>query len=417
MKTHPLSQLNTTTFNAGRTAVFSDFDGSFMPFRHNDICTGKILSQINKQDCFNKLFQNYASFLQKAQQDLELIITTGRSKLEYEYFVSKIKKLGLFYQAPSKLITRDGKDCYKIQNGEYFINEKRQQSIEQQANWNRHKIENDLANILHNNFHNICIIQAPINKNESDYETLSLESRLKNLTNKEKMNYASFASDDSLFIEIALSERFDSSKIGYLFKTYLKENNIKAKINICNEDKNTYLPQYDNDGRFKLKPGKLIRISPLIDKESITKLNDVYQELDFNIKNKTDNLVVAIGDGSNDEAMLNPLNYLSIYGYSCKKDYDNVLTNEDTLSLIAQLPFAAIIVGEDKSLENLRNFATELDRRGIKKIYVCKNSEQGFLPQLRKAISDYGNQNEEFKYSMNSQLFQEILTGDYSYDY
>lgn len=416
MKINQISQLNTTNFNAGKTTVFSDFDGSYMPFRHIDICKGRILSQSNKKDSFNKLFKGYADFLKKAKQDIELVITTGRSKLEYDYFINKAKEFGLFYQPPSKLITRDGNDYYSIRNDSYEINETRQQNIEKQTNWNKQKIKDDLKNILNSNFKDICIINSPINKNEYDYEDLSLEQNLKNLTNKEKMYYVSFTEGDNLLLEVAFSEKLDSSKIKQLFERYIKDNGIQAEINMYEEDNNTYLPQYDSDNNFKLKPGKFIRITPKIDNEKITKINDVKQELEFNIKNKTDNLVVAIGDSSNDEIMLNPLNYLSIYGYKPEKGYSKILNNQEILNLIAQMPFAAIIVGENSSLDNIRQLGTELEQRGIKKIYTCKDSEKGFLPQLKRAISDYGKQNEEFKYSMNTLLFEEVLAGGYQYD-
>lgn len=416
MKINQISQFNTINFNAGKTTVFSDFDGSYMPFRHIDICKGRILAQTDKKDSFNKLFKGYAAFLEKAKQDIELIITTGRSKLEYDYFIKKAKECGLFYQFPSKLITRDGNDYYNIKNDSYAINEVRQQNIEMQTNWNKQKIQDDLTNILKTSFKDICIINSPINKNEYDYDDLSLEQTLKKLTNKEKMYYISFAEGDNLFLEAAFSEKLDSSRIKQLFERYIKDNNIQAEVDLYTEENNTYLPQYDSDDSFKLKPGKLIRITPKINNEKITKINDVKQELEFNIKNKTDDLVVAIGDSSNDEIMLNPLNYLSIYGYKPEKDYRKILNNQEVLNLIAQMPFAAIIVGENQSLGKIRQLGSELEQRGIKKIYACKDSEKGFLPQLKRALADYGKQNEEFKYSMNTLLFEEVLTGGYQYD-
>lgn len=417
MKIQPLSQFNTTSFNAGKTTVFTDFDGSYMPFKHHDVCNSELFSHFKQRDSFNKIFQGYANFLQKAQQDIEFIITTGRSKPEYDYFIDKVKKLGLFYQSPSRLITRDGNDYYCFQNGEFLINKVRQQNIEQQTNWNKQKIENDLEKILQNSFRNICIVNTPINKNKFDYEDQSLEHRLEFLTNKEKMHYASFTNGDNLFIEIALNENFDIAKIYQVIDKYIKENNIKAKVNMYNEERSTYLPQYEESGSCKLKPGKLIRISPLFNNESITKLNDVKKELEFNIKNRTDDLVVVVGDAGNDEVMLNPLNYLSIYGYNKEQDYNKILSDNEALELIAQMPFAAIIVGEDKSLDNLRKLGLELEQKGIKKIYTYRNQLNGFLPQLKRAISDYGKQNEEFKYSMNTQLFKEVLSGGDSYDY
>lgn len=311
------------------------------------------------------LTQGYANFLQKAQQDIEFIITTGRSKLEYDYFIDKVKKVGLFYQSPSRLITMDGNDYYCFQNGEFLINEVRQQNIEQQTNWNKQKIENDLKKILQNSFRNICIVNTPINKNKFDYEDQSLEHRLEFLTNKEKMHYASFTNSDNLFIEIALSENFDIAKMHQIIEKYIKQNGIKAKVNMYNEEHGTYLPQYEESGSCKLKPGKLIRISPLFNNESITKLNDVKKELEFNIKNRTDDLVVAVGDACNDEIMLNPLNYLSIYGYNKEQDYNKILSDNEALELIAQMPFAAIIVGEDKNLDSLRKLGRELEQKGI----------------------------------------------------
>lgn len=417
MKIIQISQINTISFNAGKTTIFSDFDGTYMAFKHSDVCSkNHIFSQIKSRDYFNKIFQNYTNFMKKAQQDIEFIITTGRSKFEYTYFIDKIKELGLFYQSPSKLITRDGNDYYNIHDEKFLVNKERLQNIEQQTNWNKSKIENDLKSILNKNFKDICFINTPINKNEYDYGNLSLEYALKALNNKDRMNYVSFTSGDNLFLEIALAENIDIQKVHQIIKKYVKENNIKAKINMYSEDQYTYLPQYEKNGSYKFKPGRIIRMNPVYNNEPLTKLYDVRQEVEFNIKNKTDNFVIAIGDASNDESMLNPLNYLSIYGYNHNKNYKEILEDNEALNLLAQLPFATIITGDSKSLDGLRNLGRELEKRGIKKIYTAKNQDQGYIPQLKKAISDYGAQNSNFKYSMNTDLFEEIISGDYKYD-
>ena len=71
MRIQPLSQFNTISFNAGRTTVFTDFDGSYMPFKHHDICNSELFLQLKQRTVFNTIFQGYVNFLQKAQQDIE----------------------------------------------------------------------------------------------------------------------------------------------------------------------------------------------------------------------------------------------------------------------------------------------------------------------------------------------------------
>lgn len=55
MKIQPLSQFNTTSFNAGKTTVFTDFDGSYMPFKHQDVCNSELFSHFKQRDSFNKI--------------------------------------------------------------------------------------------------------------------------------------------------------------------------------------------------------------------------------------------------------------------------------------------------------------------------------------------------------------------------
>ena len=58
MKIIQISQINTISFNAGKTTIFSDFDGTYMAFKHSDVCSkNHIFSQIKSRDYFNKIFQ------------------------------------------------------------------------------------------------------------------------------------------------------------------------------------------------------------------------------------------------------------------------------------------------------------------------------------------------------------------------
>ena len=57
-------------------------------------------------------------FFSSFKDKVKLIITTGRSKNEYDYFVKNLEQKNLYIHKPQALITRDGSSRYNCTNNE-----------------------------------------------------------------------------------------------------------------------------------------------------------------------------------------------------------------------------------------------------------------------------------------------------------
>ena len=167
-----------------------------------------------------------------------------------------------------------------------------------------------------------------------------------------------------------------------------------------------FLPIYTTNGK-QYKKADTIIIKPLIEGSEITKLYDVKNEIRKNIENNTNDFVVAAGDGFNDEPMLNPLNYLDLYGVKIDKNksIQEILSDNDTLEALKKLPFCAIVCSNEKALDNIRKIGQILDSKGIYKVKSTDNPREFLLKNLKQAINDYGETNDEFMFSLGPDLY------------
>ncbi len=407
---------NYISFKAGNTSIYSGFDGVYMPFSHNDVCNnGELSDNQDKKAQFNSMYSKFAEFFKARHDQLKFTITTGRNKAEYNYFVDKIHKQDLDFVAPDSLITRDGCNKFDIdENGEYIKDENRIEDVKAQTNgWDRVKIEKDLKNILNNQHNKILMLDSPINKHKYDYEEFSLEHKLNKIDNAYKKNWISFSKDEDLNIEIALSKELDINQIKKSFKDYFDKRNLKVQIKTYTPDYSVSLPAY-NGSHYQLEPANILHIKPIIGDEVLSKLYDVKNEVKKNIENKTDDLVIVTGDGSDDEKMLNPLNYLDIYDLDINKNQnqDELLEDPQFLNALKDLPLVSIVIGNGKSLKYLRQLGEKLDEKGIHKIITVENPQSELLNKIKEGMLNYGKQNYEYKSSLWSDLYIELLKRD-----
>lgn len=68
------TNFNSPVFTAGRIEFYSDFDGTYFPFRHSKLHN---ISE-NETEYLNKYFQNLNSFFYSKKNNFSFKITTGR---------------------------------------------------------------------------------------------------------------------------------------------------------------------------------------------------------------------------------------------------------------------------------------------------------------------------------------------------
>ena len=402
-------------FKAGKTTVFADFDKTYTPFSHNDMCQKDVfVNDQNKRNYFNNYFSNFKNLKDTAKDKFFLTITTGRNAAEYIFVENALKEQNLDYFSPDYLVTRDGADKFVKENGRWLKEDNKDKNIQEKAyGWNAQKIKSDLKKIISQNTKNAFVIEAPINRTKWDYPGISMQDELEKSNPYNIENYVSFSKDENDIIEIAFANKLPVDKLKQLINRYLSNNEIDSVLNHYPKDNNAYFPQYDN-GVVRYEPGNRMIIKPKVDNTPLTKLYDVKEAVKDVVVNDTNDFIIAAGDEINDEEMLNPLNYIDILGINIDKSkpINEILENGNVLDAIYKLPLKIIIVGSSPNLEHLREMDRILKSKGIDKI-TCINSpddsQNGLANEIKRAMYKYSEQNDEYSYYMGMDLFKYLL--------
>lgn len=412
--TIPASNLS---FKAGKTSVYTDFDRTYTPFSHVEMCADYTLPEgSEKRFLFNEYFQKIKDFSDIAKGKVLLTITTGRNVSEYKYVEQKLKDKHLNYFSPDAVITKDGGDRFVKQDNKWCKDSQKTEAIKTSTNgWDALKIKIAIKDIIRQESKNPVFIESPVNRTKDDYGAISLEEQFDKLSDKEKENYVSFTKDEDNSIEIAFSNKIPSAKIKEKIEDYLKKNNINAVVKHYPQDFNGFCPQFKN-GEKLILPGDRMFIKPAPEGKQISKLYDVKDALKKVINGSTDDLIIAAGDESNDEEMLNPLNYLDLYGINIDKHkpVSEILKDENALEALGKMPFAAIIVGSSKKLDHLREMDKMLREKGINKIICIPDSldkNNGFVEAIKTAMYDYAEKNPLYSYEMGMDLYTSLMDG------
>ena len=407
----------TISFKAGKTSVYTDFDRTYTPFSHVEMCANETLPEGSERRYqFDDYFQRIKDFSDTAKGKVLLTVTTGRNASEYKYVERKLKNKHLNYFSPDAVITKDGGDRFIKQDQHWCKDTQKNEAIRKATNgWDSAKIKVAIKDIIKREFKDPTFIESPVNRTKDDYEEISLENQLDKISPKAGENYVSFTQDEDNDIEIAFSNNIPTDKIREKIKDYLLINSIKATVKHYPQDFNGFCPQII-DGQKVIIPGNKMFIKPAPNGKQISKLYDVKEALKKVIQENTNDLIIAAGDESNDEEMLNPLNYLDLYGIEIDRNtpVQILLKDPKILSIIADMPFTSIIVGDSRSLDHLREMDKILKENGINKIICIPDSldkDNGFLSAIKKAMYNYAEQNPEYSYEMGIDLYASLLDG------
>ena len=405
------------SFKAGQTSIYADFDKTYTPFSHVEMCNRNLLPEgSERRKEFNEYFQKFKDFYDTAKGKVLLTITTGRNLPEYKYVEENLKDKHLTYFSPDVIITKDGGDRFVKKDGKWQKDTAKSLEIADKTNgWDSLKVKIDIKNIIRQEYKNPVFIESYVNRTKDDYGPISLERVFDTLTPEQAENYVSFTKDEDNAIEIAFSNNIPTERIKERIEDYFKKNNIKAVVKHYPQDYNGFCPQMYN-GQKEIAPGNKMFIKPAPDDVPISKLYDVKKALKKVIDDNTNDLIIAAGDEGNDEKMLNPLNYLSLYGINVDKSvpYRVLFRDEKILSAIDKMPFYSIVVGNSQKLDHLRKMDTALRERGINKIICIPDSldkENGLLKSIKTAMYDYADKNLEYSFEMGMDLYTSLMDG------
>lgn len=400
-------------FGAGNFSLYSDFDGTYMPFDHKDICIYDGYKNNNEiKTLFDYCYAPFQNFINKFGDKFNFVITTGRNRPEFNYFLSKLKEQGADLPKPDTLITCDGKDIFYRQGGIYpkeTLDCKKRDELSKKLNWNPAQMVPRMQALISKtptkDGKRINVITAPINKSSIDYGNISLQNILDNNADV-RNNFASFNEGYDFNPYIVFSDNADVETIKKQLEEFLRHSQINAKVSYCEQDwdvqygvpyQSLSVKPYATEGFWKDK--------------KINKLIDTHKKVEEIYKNETNDLVIVAGDAGNDEDMLNIFNYVDILGSEIptRDKYEEFLEDSKNRELLRQLPIISVVVGLKQDLEQIRQNQQLLDKYGISKtVFIDYNNGDILLDGVKQAINTYSKQNEQFKNALPTELLNEL---------
>lgn len=396
------TNVNITKLNfcAGHTKLYTDFDGTYFPFPQDAIIErdSGCISQLNK------MYSSFAQFSKLAKDKLSILITTGRSKLEMYGVLNDFKESKVDINLPDGYIFRDGLEEVKnCENG----------SLNDVSSSHFFSQKEDIKQIIKSIDSEITIIEPIANKwiNGRGNETLSV--LFEKLSPSKRQKYASVVAEDNGILELAFPSNVDTEPFVFAFKKYYEAINAPVDIKAYKNDKNLQVPQQlDATAKgYTYKPSNSIFIRPKTDGIKTDKLIKPKKEVKEIVENNLNDLVIVAGDASNDITMLNPLNYIDIFGvlYDKNAPIEQLLENKDVLNALNKLPLVSIIAGDNSCMKQLLKIKEILDKKGIRKIFVAKNPSTDFLNRIKLGMLVYSDENNQYKYNLGYNLYKEIL--------
>lgn len=403
MKTDMKLYNKSISFKAGYTTLYSDFDGTFMPFSQSSICVNNRLENDDEyRKRFNDVHMPFKEFVDRSGDFFKFIITTGRNRAEYNYFIRSIRNQGCNVATPEKLITYNGGDAF-YRNGDDFpsesVDKEKRATLMELFNWDPEGVLYNLKEIFKNikkpDNTKVRIISAPMNRDEASYGNISLEYIMKKSNIGSEDTMVSFNEDRDFHPYIVFSNDIDLNRVRDEISMYFHNQGINVGL-------------VGTGSSFSISPNILtkgIDIRPLTQVNTgcgyeKTKLIDTKQAVKGIIEKKSDDLVIVAGDSDNDETMLNIFNYLDLYGIPIpdKSQYDTFLQNEQIREAIRNLPIVVIMVGHNDSLSNIKEISKILNKYGIKKIInVDFDKQKTLLDGVKAGIKIYSDVNERYK--------------------
>ncbi len=395
-----------SVFKAGKVRVFSDFDKTFLPASHKDFtknASGEFITKLSKY------FNDFKDFLEKTHQGLKFSITTGRTFGEFYLMAETARQKGIRMPLPDSLIVKNGSDEHiKVgmdsvfyDGGEFpfrydVTNKNKENDIKKLTGWEGGKVK-EIFNSVYK-IHRLKMVEADTEHSKKDYGVHSLFHPKNRLLDDRSI--VGVRKDGNLKYFAAFPDGLNGNNE---YDTILKELSDKFHKNGINY---TVIQERIQNNRIYTAFEPKANISG-----RLTKAYDTKEALKQAIK--SEDLVIAAGDGSNDLEMLNPAMYL----YEIIEDKDLKLSLKDKLNkpkeficllnenpklaeIYRKMPFIGILV-KSKKYNNLEFFKPFCEGE-YKKLTVI---EEGQLETgIKQAIKLYCRQNPDYAKKLSSDI-------------
>ncbi len=421
MKILPLKQIS---FTAGKTTLYSDFDGTFYPYPQNF----NFQNNESKSNA-DKYFSKFNILKKDFDKNLDIKLTTGRTFGEIKDIFQKAGNSGIALTMPSSIITKNGGDeffnnstCSTFPFDKNSVNREKRINIEKISNgWDGPKIQAQLIDILADK--EFKIVSAPTNGPIEDYGNLTSQNIIKQNKNTD---IALMRQDGMLGFNITFNLANKHPKV---------INDIKNEIKTHLQNNNIHSIVIETESDFDAKGFPSLTVLPVVYGAALTKTYDISKALEA--AKKENDLVIVAGDGGNDKEALNPASYVTrpndkyfpryiensetktykednrFYVNSkldgkIKRAYfaqylnslkDYIQTNPEYKQELAKLPLKSIVIGDTH--ESLNNLVDTYKNAGLSDKIL--QIPRGALPEgVRTAINSYKSENKYFETSLNT---------------
>lgn len=403
MMIHRVTQSSNVSFAANKpipTQVFLDLVGTSIPYPMDKIVDPRN-TEYDKR--FSQMQAKIRGFFQVAREKVQLFITTGNQKSDFDDFLGRIAKKGLEFCMPvnSKLITNYGGDTFKkVSSREFVTSRKKIRQVEKDSGWVKSEVVKDLKMILANVCPETSIFKFGDNKELREV-----------IFEQKKDNYACLQEDESNFkVSLIFPEKAETGNLVKALKKHFNEaTNMKVKVETSLlHDLEAFA--YSEKGELAFCKARAVVLRPEVDEgASLTKLYDPKIEV-----KKNQGLVIVAGNGPGDGPMLNIINYLDKSKREQVKvidieDYRKYLQDEEICKQLKEMPLISIVVGDDPGLDSVRGIGKILAEKGIHKVITINNPEEELLPAIKQAMRNYAQENPEYKKDLGEELSKEIL--------
>ncbi|MBQ7287957.1 MAG: hypothetical protein IJW73_09370 [Candidatus Gastranaerophilales bacterium] len=394
-----INNLSNFNFCAGKTRLYTDFDGTYFPFSQDSIRK----EDENSVSSANKMYAGFRDFVAKAKEKFSILITTGRNKWEMFGALNDFKKSGVDINLP---------DGYIFSNGVEELKNVEKENLKNTLKPYLFTRKEEIKQLIQEIDDEITIIEPLANMRITGREDETLKALFRELKPQDRKKYVSLVSETSGMLELAFPPDIEIEPYVEKISAYYKKHKIPVDIEFYYSDSIRHVPcQEGSNAEPVYKKANTIFVRPAKDGIKADKLNKPKQEIREIIKNNSNDLVVVAGDDSNDFEMLNPLNYLDIFGVSIDENMpiEEILAQEEVLSAISKLPLVSIVTGENRCMGEILKIKEELDKKGIHKIFNAKNPSEEFLAKLKEGMLIYSGENTEYRDNLGVELLEEIL--------
>lgn len=372
MKVAPIASVfNNISFKAGKTSLYTDFDGTFLAQPLHDLYRDDDAKKKSCVDGFNNYFAQFQNFIQKAKGKFEIIITTGRrlfgDRVEgFEPTYEKITQDGIKLPEIKALITASGGDIHYFNAdgtiGRTFDAQKTE-SARQACGWDNDKIKSAL--------------DEAAAQTGTDYHMADCRGSYKlsvHVENRENVNDFYSKLKDSLDGQMQIKSRIDDVRV------------------------------YGENERVTIERG--IKLAPKINGHSLNKDFDV--KIALKNAERDNDFVIAAGDSTNDKAMINIFSYIELPGDLKHPTRAQDLTPEHIQAVRAiKLPLKIFFIRPDEKqiqknarMAELYEFMKEQERLFPDKVKIVEQTQLGgennLLNAVKSAISDHAGVDKKF---------------------